>query len=237
MSNINNAYPSDLYSDEIAIPDTGNAVVPYPAGLAIGIGQLGLNLSYIVKHSSGKNDEYYANTAAAAALAQWNLKVDQEVYHSCPEDISREASVVETFDCPKTLRTNAYENDYWRLTRNNKNGQSPAAFLLSAINQSTRSEWKNLESSGSDVSFWTYDQWSHFVPLSYPVQDKTLVALGSMVNREEVLADCVKEDYDYFGPTKCIPNQHPIMGVLLGRKWWDGASAATQYTPPPPPTP
>lgn len=234
-SNIHHAYPADLYSDEIAIPGTGNAVVPYPAGLAIGIGQLGLNLSYIVKHSSGKRNEYYANTAAAAALTQWNLNVDQGIYRSCPEEIAEEASVVETFDCPKTLRTNAYEKDYWPLASNNPNGKSPADFLLSAINQSQRSEWKNLTSSGSDISFWTYDQLSHFV---YEEQDKTKVFLGSMVNREEVLADCVKDDYDYFGaPTKCSPDQHPVMGVLLGRTWWDGASTATRYIPPPPPTP
>lgn len=234
-NNINYAYPADLYSDEIAIPDTGNAVVPYPAGLPIGVGQLGLNLSYIVKNSSGRSNEYFAKTAAAAALAEWNDNVYQKVYRGCSEEIKKEDSVVETFDCPKTVRTNAYENDYWRLGSNNPDGQSPAAFLLSAINQSPRSEWKNLDPSGIDISFWTYDQWSHFVSISDQIQDKTLVALGSMVNRGEVWADCVKEDFDYFGaPLKCVPNQPPVMGVLLGRTWWEGASKATKYVPPPP---
>ena len=218
FSNIKNAYPANLYSDEIAIPDTGNAVVPYPAGLAIGVGQLGLNLSYVVNNLNP--DEYYAKDAAGKALKEWNSRV-----------IASGESSVETFDSPKTVRTNAYENDYWRLTQYpGPGGKTAASFLLSAINSSPTSQWSGLTSSGKDISFWTYDQWAHYVRNN---NDNVLVALGSMVNREEVWADCSWRHWTGY----CQPGQNPVMGVLLARKWWEGASTATHYIPPPPPTP
>lgn len=216
VSNIKNAYPSDLYSDEIAIPDTGRAVSPYPAGLAIQVGQKGLNLSYIVNHLNARG-EYYAKEAAEAALKQWNSMA-----------VIGGTNSKEDFSAPKTIKENAYERDYSRLGYPNvRDGTSSASFLLRAINSSPISEWHDLNSSINDISFWTYDQWAHEVKNDH---DQLLVALGSMANRGDVWADCSwRSWFDY-----CEPNQHPVMGVLLARQWWAGASTATTYTPPPP---
>jgi hypothetical protein len=76
-SNIQNAYPGDLYSDEIGIPSSGLAVNAYPAGLALGLGQQTINPQYLLPLGT------FSSTAAASdAFSAFNNQgINPALFH------------------------------------------------------------------------------------------------------------------------------------------------------------
>jgi hypothetical protein len=134
----------------------------------------------------------------------------------------------------------------------NSSGSTPitsASWLLTAINQSPNSQWTTL--SGSQVSFYASNNTSTVTSTAVPgtpvicgvtgdppvatycpglTTYNNTINLNSSSNSSAVsLTGCKSA-------TTCssVPST-PVMGVLLGRTWWAGASSATSYVPPSPP--
>ncbi|MEI6354254.1 MAG: hypothetical protein WCO47_05965 [Methylococcus sp.] len=176
QSNIANAYPPDLYSDEIGIwnnttgTGAGLAINPYPAGLAMSnsspSGQLGLNPAMIF-NVSGENSSWSANAAASGAsnfgkLNEAATTASYTQFNGYANNPAGLPSAIEQFSNPQALRTlQPTSTQIASLTSGNysqgSSGLTSWQFFVNAINQTApsgysfpiASGWKNLTASSS----------------------------------------------------------------------------------------
>lgn len=246
QSNLKNAYPGNLYSDEIGIYTSGISVNPYPAGLAINslgqatqaansLGQTGLTTKWIFdtfgSQSFGVPTNYPASTAYSASVGAFN---------AIPLNHEGLPSAVETFANPQAYRNlNVVGSDLSILSSPGPEGISAGQFLLNAINQDASSQWVGLSPSSQPepgqtnqgITFYAYDsQTEMFVSFGFNAL-YTVSSSNNPVNPVSSKGTCG----GYLPCTAPFPNS--VFGVLMGRNWWPGAGQATNYVPPDPPTP
>jgi hypothetical protein len=258
MSNIGNAYPPDLYSDEIGIWSTVNggaglAISAYPAGLAMGLGQLGLNPYYLGQNTPDPGS-WAASKATGPSVTQFN---NQGIN---PGGLP---SAIEQFSNPqahKTLQPTSAQ--VASITSNNYSqgsgtGVTSWQYFVNAINQKApsgysfpmASEWTNLaannntsQNTPNGTGFFTSDNMGEF----------SHKAEGGPETCNDGTESGTVTTYDfnttigsyYWQYTSCgggaTPNNSvnlaPVFGVLLGRNWWPASATnpPTSYTPPPP---
>lgn len=248
QANIANAYPPDLFSDEIGVYSSGIGVIGYPAGLGFfpygssspSSGQLGLNtnsMASLLLSSTSYGNVFAPGPVLNNLFTQFNsLGINPKGY----------GDAVETFTNPQALRTVIPSSGQMQgLTSNNPGGQSAATYLLGQINKDSTSTWTGL--SSSQVGFWASDSASHMSILQNTLQQQMgqysfKFSPGSFIgNYSSQYPVCSK----YFGvenvpyPNACGTNPTsppPVMGGLLGRTWWTGALSAKSYAPPTPPS-
>jgi len=199
QSHILNAYPSDLYSDEIGIWQNGLAVNPFPAGLAITNplvnpqkpegDQTGLTPLYIY-NTSGNNSTWSANASAAGASNSGNpawgaTNTSYSLFNSYGINPSNQASAVEQFSNPQALRTLQPTSSQVSALQKSSNGVTASLYLLQAINQQADtasgqpafpipSGWGSLTSTSNTtngIGFFTSDNVSSLSTYSQDATD------------------------------------------------------------------
>lgn len=238
-SNIVNAYPPDLFSDEIGMWNNGLAVNAFPA-YSDGVSSNGLSgssivVSWLIDNYAMVTGGYPASNATGTTYTTYNgLGVN-------PQGLS---SGVENYLNPQALRTiQLTSSQVASLASNGPANPLPttsvgspwtaASFFLTAINGVSGSPWTTY--STSDVSFYASDNVTTFTD-NYYLDEQIVVDLGAIINNQKSGYPVnPKSGGGYTCNGSCKPNYS--MGVLLGRTWWPGASSATNYNPPNPPTP
>jgi len=226
-SNIANAFPEDLYSDEIGIIGSGISVMAYPAGLGLGVGQLGLNTPFLLNNWTNVgngNGQYYAAQAVQSAIDQYaGLGVNPKGYGTAVEDFTNPQS------------THGYtltESNISALNNTGAGGLSAIAFLFGELSSPSSSEFKSV--SLSNVNFCASNS-------MYKAHVGSGMSGYYYTEAVHIDAALNSTDFDIY-PCKNLKECHnvptnPIMSVLLGRSWWPGATTATSYVPPNPQTP
>ena len=140
QSNIANAYPGDLYSDEIGIWQSGMAVNAFPAGQAMAsegaFTQLNFNANYIYQWAnkwwnSSPQQIYMGSWAVTPSYKYFN---NQGVQPTMPDGVIV-PSAIEQFSYPQALRTiTPLSTDVAVLANPGPGGQTALAFFLNAIN-------------------------------------------------------------------------------------------------------
>jgi hypothetical protein len=262
MSNIANAYPPNLYSDEIGIWSTVNganggaglAISAYPAGLAMGLGQLGLNPYYLGQNTPDPGS--WAASKASGPSYTW--------YNNQGINPSGQPSAIQQFSNPQALKTlqptsaqvaSIKSNNY---SQGNGTGVTSWQYFVNAINQQApsgytfpiASEWTNLaannntsQNTPNGTGFFTSDNVGEFSNAKQGGQENcnggTEAATINTYNFNSTIGSY------YWQYTNCgggaTPNNSvnlaPVFGVLLGRTWWSaysGSNPPTSYTPPQP---
>lgn len=223
FSNIHNAYPADLYSDEIAFYGSGLAVIPFPAGLALGIGPNEYNPNYIFDHkiyNGGVEAHYSPLDAVKASIAFIPPLVNGK------SNCMFIAESAETFLCQRNRHELALRSDQLMPLKNpGRGGIGAVPYLLNAL-QST--PFVKSQLLPEDVGFFAADNVS--VIKTFNGINSTIFT-NALLNSAEVTACALNNSY-----CKGYSLGKPIMGTLLGRMWWSGSAGATTYSPPNPPT-
>ena len=244
QSNIANAFPGDLYSDEIGLFN-GVAVNTYPAGLAAPL--YGSNGKTVVTPNQlGIDAEQlyytYENFTGCAALSSPTTQVYNFSNTNCPLNWTLsnsfwvnpsidafnsqginpigDESAVESFTSPQKPRTlTLTQSTVSALKNSGPSGVSSNQFFLSALQADPSTAFTGLNTG--NVSFTTGDQ-------------------TSTVNWEQCMSFPGTNTATY-GVTIAIPNYQyhcsnsingPYIIAMLGRSFWPGAVLATSYTPP-----
>ena len=258
QSNIANAYPPDLYSDEIGIWSTVNgvnggaglAISAYPAGLAMGIGQTGLNPYYL-----GGNQVITPNPGSWAASNATGPSYTQ--FNSQGINPSGQPSAIQQFSNPQALKTLQPKSaQVASITSNNYSqgtttGLTSWQFFVNSINQQApsgsfpiASEWTNLVGTGqppNGTGFFTSDNVA--VASNFLADGTTCTSTNTEQTTDEIVFNNTIGNY-YWVYTGCNPtytpnsgsNSAPVFGALLGRNWWPASVtiSPTSYIPPQP---
>lgn len=222
FSNIHNAYPADLYSDEIAFYNSGLAVIPFPAGLALGVGPNEYNPKYIFNHRQNVNytNAYYSPLHAVNASIAF-----------VPPLVNGESNCTfipesgETFLCQRNKHDLALtKNQLQSLKQPGRGDTDAVTFLLKAMQDTP---FVKSKLSPSQVGFFASDDVSYIVS---PNGLTSTINTNALLNAAQVNASCGLNNYN----CNYISSNTPIMATLLGRMWWPGSSGATNYYPPDP---
>jgi hypothetical protein len=243
QSNIQNAFPGNLYSDEAGIWQTGFAINAYPAGSAVAQGTQGWNANYM---GNLFWQIYYGNEKAAWSVPASNLTQSAiSAFNSQGIATDPQSSAVETYLSPRSLRTSAVlSNDDLqmtsKLTMPGPGGISMNTFFLNAINQvSGADSWNGL--TAGQVGFFTSDNISTGSSSGYPYQQvpidpyasyKTTVHFGNFNGNATTKIACTPSSFKNPCNAPAAGSSGaagPIMAVLMGRTWWAGAGSATDY--------
>ena len=258
-SNFTNAYPPDLYSDEIGIWDTsgaGLAISAYPAGLAFGGDQLSLN-PYYLGTIIPNGGSWSATNATAPSLSQFNS------YGINP---SGQPSAVQQFSNPQALKTLQPSSSQisslqypqgidGTTSANGDNWADAWNFFVNSINSIVgdtsvgtqpfpiTSQWANLVATTSQppygTGFFTVDNvatLSSYQNGSETCSSNTQAQTVSTLDFNNTIGNY------YWQYTACgnttpnnTDNMAPVFGVLLGRNWWpavNSVNSSSPYTPP-----
>ena len=237
QNNIANAFPSDLFSDEIGLYQNGYGINAFPGmptnlnGYATVVNQLGLTAGWIYN-----NSPWSAGGATNAAYAYFNA---QRI------NSSGQSSAVEQFSNPQALRTfQPVSSDVSALQKPQTSGGLTAiSFFLSAINATPgtgqpafplASDWGALSASNDSVGFFTSDNETETSAGSIG-QDLCNGGLNTETQTNFTANNTIGQyTYSHTGCSKQGPGSTPVFGSLLGRTWWSGVTQATTYTPPTP---
>jgi hypothetical protein len=236
QSNIQYAFPGNLYSDEVGLWN-GTAVNAYPAGLTLSTypSTTGFSSFYLADKFYSENVwEYSASSLASTAMTDFNnLGINP----------ANNQSAIETYDSPQALRTLIITSSTPGLDAlNNAQSQSDdesltaSSFFFNAVNQING--WPTSDGWSSDlIGYYTSDNVTTTAVqnLGY---DYVVMSMNAFVP--------ASPDTNWFncgllGSSSCYPiygATSPIMAVLLGRTYWTGATNATNqsfYTLLPPP--
>ena len=258
QSHILNAYPGDIYSDEIGLWQNGLAVNAFPAGLAITGDQTGLTPLYIY-NTSGNNSTWSANASAEGASNSGNpalgaTNTSYSLFNSYGINPSNQASAIEQFSNPQALRTLQPTSSQVSALQESSNGVTASSYFLNAINQQVdtangqpafpiASGWGSLSSTSNTtngIGFFTSDNVSS---LSTYSQDDTDCngGLNECTTTKDVFNNTIGQYvWNYTNPdgdkaNPVAPGNFPVFGALLGRTWWASVTSAINYTPPLPP--
>lgn len=241
QSNIQYAFPPDLYSDEIGLWN-GTAVNAFPGGLAIGsVGGTGatpltLDDSYlsslytdtdVATSGTGATINYDASTVTAGA---------QTAFNGQGINPAGNASAIETYESPQAMRTlTLTSSDVSALgSPQTSGGLTASTFFYNAVNQ-VEDTWPTSDGlSASNIGYYTSDNVSIINGSTsyYPTTASTTVAMNSTIpsGTPTTKFNCY--------PCTRTSGDETILAALMGRTWWPGANNATNqafYTLLPPP--
>jgi hypothetical protein len=235
QSNIQYAFPTDLYSDEIGLWN-GTAVNAFPGGIALGGTTQSLNDSTLAaEYGKGSNtfsNSYDASTVTASAVT---------VFNGLGINPAGNPSGIETWDSPQALRTlTLTSSDVTPLSSpQTSGGLTASAFLFDAVNQ-IENTWPASDGlSASNIGYYTSDNVSiisgttyyfNGVPYTWYVQVATNSTIPSGTPTTKFTCEIASCDQTSGNET--------ILAALMGRTWWPGANNATnqsfyQLLPPP----
>jgi hypothetical protein len=257
-SNFTNAYPPDLYSDEIGIWDTsgaGLAIGAYPAGLAFGGSQLSLN-PYYLGTIIPNGGSWSAANVTAPSLSQFNS------YGINP---SGQPSAVQQFSNPQALKTlqpissQISSLQYPQATdgttsANGDNWADAWNFFVNSINSIVGdtsvgtppfpipSQWTNLVATTSQppngTGFFTVDNvatLSSYQNGNEYCDTYTQSQTVSTLDFNNTIGDYYWQDTACGNTTpNNTDNMAPVFGVLLARNWWPAVNSSSTYIPPDP---
>jgi len=256
QSNMLNAFPGDLYSDEIAVWSSGLAVNAYPGGLATLLygplygstilpqTQTGLTPYELVQLyqretgfqitdptkdlyvSPGPNWDWPVANMTIAALDYFNIQGINP---------SHQSSAVETFTNPQAPRT----QQVTAAQMSDLNGQGPkptekgerltaTQFFINAFNQDPSSQWAT-----SGAGFYSSDNVSR-VEWYWVCTHKDAYTGKCDQQKWKMGVNLHASVNNYDSGVNIPPPSTPNYSALLGRSWWPGAATATSYQPPPP---
>ena len=238
QSNIQYAFPGNLYSDEIGLWN-GTAINAFPGGLTFSTSTTGLNAEYLANTywvEGGANNwsyQYAASTLVANSETTFN---NQGI------NPAGNGSAIETYDSPQALRTLPITSNQISALKSpqTSGGLTASNFFFQAVNQING--WPTSDGySATNTGYYTSDNVSKvsgsYVNNGYQQFDNVSVGINSTIAAAtpNVSFVCFAEF------TTCTPNSgnvFPIMAALMGRTWWSGANNATNqsfYTLLPPP--
>jgi len=225
QSNIQYAYPTDLYSDEIGLWN-GTAINAFPGGIAIGDAPQSLNDSWLAanygKGGDSFSNPYDASTVTASAMTDFNNRGINPAGNP---------SAIETWDSPQALRTlTLTSSDVSSLgsPQTQASGALTASeFLFSAVNQIPNT-WPTNSLSASNIGYYTSDNVSIISGKTYyfngvPYTWYVTVATNSTIPSGTPTTDLTCE-VEICNRTS---GNETILAALMGRTWWPGASNAT----------
>lgn len=227
QSNVQFAFPGNLYSDEIGLWN-GTAINAYPAGLTLGTSPstTAFNSLYLANafYTEG-NWSYPASTLASTAMTAFNAQGINPAGNS---------TAIETYDSPQALRTiTPTSSQVSSLSSPQTSGGLTASnFFFGAINQING--WPTSEGwSANMIGYYTSDNTTTSVNWESGWADVTMYMNGFIpaspdtnyfecgVGGSEV---CFAVNSSFWGETG---QSWPVMAVLLGRTYWASAENAT----------
>jgi len=254
QSNIVNAYPPDLYSDEIGIWSTVNggaglAISAYPAGLAMslgqmGLGQLGLNPYYLGQPLITPDPgSWPASNATGPSYTQFN---------SQGINPSGQPSAIQQFSNPqalKTLQPTSLQVSSLQMPQltpgttsaNGDNWANAWSFFVSSIQQQPpnsgtpfpiASEWTNLvanNNTSNGTGFFTADnvgEFSNAAQGNQPTCNNYTTPATNYTYNFNTTIGTYSWQFQNCGSGAGPVNTAPVFGVLLGRTWWSAYSGS-----------
>jgi hypothetical protein len=230
QSNVQFAFPGNLYSDEIGLWN-GTAINAFPGGLT---------LSGTFNSTTGYSAGYLANLAwTDGGYGDWSYSYPastlaanaQTTFNNQGINPAGNAAGIETYESPQALRTmilTSSEVSALQTTSTNSTGDSLTAseFFFQAINQING--WPPSTYSAGSIGYYTSDNSSTVSGSSTGngMQDweNVTVDLESTLSpsSQSVQLVCFADF-----PTCTDATSPPILAVLMGRTWWSGANNAT----------
>jgi len=261
QSNILNAFPGNLYSDEIGVWSNGLAANAYPGGLATLLygplygstilpqTQTGLTPNELVElyqrvtgvQIKDPNQQYYYQWNSPGQDWNWpaaNVTTPALDYFNIQGiNPSHLASAVETFTNPQAPRTQqvtaAQMADLNGPGPKQANGEPLTAtqFFINAFNQDPSSQWATVPASGA--GFYSSDNVSRVV--WYWICTHKNDISGQCDGKKWALEVDTYASVNAYNSKNNNPTPStPNDNAMLGRSWWPGAATATSYQPPPP---
>ena len=231
-SNIQAAYPPDLYTDEIGLyppnttpptaPTPGTAVNAFPGGLAIGLTEptpQSMDDSYLSSlFESTENGTIYYDASKVTANALG-------VFNGQGINPAGNTSAVETYDSPQAMRTSTLtSSEVSKLSiPQTTAGTTASEFFYAAVNQIPNS-WpaSNPANSGNNIGYYTSDNVS---VISGEVSIYPYAAAISVDTNSTILSASPNSKFNCY-PCNRTGGTQTILAALLGRTWWPGASEA-----------
>lgn len=243
QSNVQFAFPPNLYSDEIGLWD-GTAINAYPAGLTLG-GDLksatGYNVGYI---ANGGYEAHGLGTWSYSSTSSTLASNAQTAFNGQGINPLNSPSGIETYENPQALRTLSITSsqlsalqtpltcstDYPCSPTQDTGTLSASQFFYAAINQ-VNDTWPSSNYSYDDIGYYASDDTTSVSGVQQSGADAeaweditvNLSAITIPPSPSSALVLCAGED------TSCNYEQtvSPILAVLMGRTWWSGANNAT----------
>jgi hypothetical protein len=232
QSNIQYAYPPDLYSDEIGIyppnpnkqnppppPLSGTAINAFPGGIALGGTTTSFtDQSLAVEYGGGGSsfsNPYYASTVTSSAQTAFN---NQGI------NPAGNASGVETYESPQAMRTlTLTSSDVSALSSpQTAGGLTASDFFFNAINQ-VPNAWPGNSFSASNIGYYTSDNVSIISGTTdnpgytSPTEDVTVATNTTILSGTPTTKfNC--------SPCQRTSGNETILAALMGRTWWPAAS-------------
>jgi hypothetical protein len=230
QSNIQFAFPGNLYSDEIGLLN-GTAINAFPGGLTFSSSATALSA------------EYLANTYwAEGGPHSWSYDYDastlvansQTIFNNQGINPAGNGSAIETYDSPQALRTLTITSGQISALNSPQTpgGLTASNFFFQAVNQING--WPTSDGySATNTGYYTSDNVSKvsgsYVNNGYQQFDNVSVDINSTIAAASPNVGFVC----FSGTTTCSPNSgnvFPIMAALMGRTWWSGANNATNQS-------
>ena len=229
QSNIQYAYPSDLYSDEIGLWN-GTAINAFPGGIALGGTTTSLNDSWLAKNYGYGGDSfsnpYYASTVTANAMTDFNNRGINPAGNP---------SAIETWDSPQALRTlTLTSSDVSSLSSPQtlaSGALTASEFLFGAVNQIPNT-WPTSDGlSSSSIGYYTSDNVSIISGNTYYFNGVPYTWYVQVANNSTIPSGTPTTNFTcevaYCDQTS---GNETILAALMGRTWWSGASNATDQS-------
>lgn len=180
LSNLSNAFPPDVYSDEVAIPALGITYSAFPGGLVVSPGTLsaatspssnlgvtGLNTYYIMNtaYQAGKFGTFYENGQSAQLLWSWYVAAALQTFNGYGINPNSLDSAVEYYNnpqAPKTLMpTSSQIAPYLASESFSSTGNTPPmSWLYTVLANTPGSNWGDLQwapASSTPGAYFTHD--------------------------------------------------------------------------------
>lgn len=230
QSNIQFAFPGNLYSDEIGLLN-GTAINAFPGGLTFSTSTTALSAEYLANTywaEGGPHNwsyDYDASTLVANA---------QNVFNNQGINPAGNASAIETYNSPQALRTLTLTSTSSGVSALNypqttaSGALTASEFFFQAINQING--WPTSDGwTSSNIGYYFSNNVTNvsgnFVNNGYQQFDDVNVNINSSIAASPSSAEFAC----FEGFTTCSPDSgyaYPILAALMGRTWWSGADNA-----------
>ena len=233
-NNIKKAMPATIYSDEVAIVDSGIAVnalpgIAYPGTSCSGSYIRGVCYGYPIpmRLLTAMEIASYQNTKA---WGEFYSQPNRKLNDSKPLNTSEVDSAIETYESPRAYRDRYIYNSDITVLLNHQ--PDVTRFYLDAIKKPTNSVWKDLTTS--QVSFGTIESTATISSKDFVSYYKITVNPNAAINNFKSQEWCMFGSGDYYVPCDDQSPPHPTLGLLFGRSWWKDSAKASTYLPPDP---
>ena len=264
-SNLANAFPADLYSDEVGNISNGLAITGVSAGMGLtptadrcpgATSQTTVNPNWWWNYwrSLPKNAAQYALcptwSGSEGAFLMVNMVTYKATFSVRPlfasVSTNESSGTLNPFGLPSAVETfaNRQKHHPYAITTAQAAGLntlgastvSAASVLLDGYNQAP--------SPTTYPGYTPQSGWAGLSACFFATDSAVTTSVSSNYGlRWGISQSCVggsTPDISVLGASKSTTppaTTGPVNGVLFGRDWWAGASTARTYTPPPPPTP